>query len=198
MEYGHKDHALTEKDLQDPVTFYAATKAAATLLCRQYARANRRPVVILRLFSIYGYWEAHHRLIPSAILASMGGGELSLTGAGLRRDLVFVEDVVEACLKAALADIRAGEIINIGSGCQWTNEQVVSMIGELAGRPLRVRTGEFPARASDTTHWVADIGHAQQRLHWQPRIMLREGLGKTMAWFRDHQPIYRRQMGEAK
>lgn len=196
MEYGHKDHALTERDLLEPVTFYAATKAAATLFCRQYARANSRPVVILRLFSVYGYWEAHHRLIPSAIMTSMGGGELSLTGPGLRRDLVFVEDVVEACMKAALADIQSGEIINIGSGCQWTNEQVVSMIGELTGRPLRVLTGAFPARASDTSHWVADIGHAQQLLHWQPRTMLREGLGKMIAWLRNHQQTYLQQSGE--
>lgn len=197
IEYGHKDKTLTEKDLLEPVTFYGATKAAAGILCRQHALACKRPIIILRLFSVYGYWEAHHRLIPSAILASMGKGDLSLTGPGLRRDLVFVDDVVDACIKASLAEIQAGEIINIGSGNQWTNEQVVSMIGELAGRSLRVRTGEFSARASDTTHWVADISLAQQRLHWQPRTMLREGLEKTMAWMRNHHQVYLKQRGEA-
>jgi nucleoside-diphosphate-sugar epimerase len=197
MEYGHKDHALNEQDLPEPVTFYAATKAAATLLCRQHARANGRPVIILRLFSVYGYWEAHHRLIPTAMLDAMHGREIFLTVPGFRRDMVFVDDVVDACLKAAFADAPPGEIVNIGTGQQWTNEQVVSMIGEIAGRPLAMRAGVYPARESDTTHWVADIGHAARILDWRPHTPLRQGLEKTMVWLMDNQQVYlRQQRGE--
>lgn len=189
-EYGPKDEPMKESDVLEPLTFYGAAKAAATLVCQQFARARRRPLVVLRPFSVYGYWERPTRLIPTAIRAALRNEELTLTAPGYRRDLIFVEDVVEACLRALQAETAPGEIINVGTGKQWTNEEVVDLVQALCGERIRVRAGEYPARLSDTTHWVADIHKAKRLLGWAPRHSLRSGLQKTISWLRLHQDLY--------
>lgn len=190
LEYGPRKRPLQESDRLEPTTFYGATKGASTLLCQQVARANHRPIVVLRLFSVYGYWEPPTRLIPTAIMAAFRNQEIALTAPGYRRDLIFVEDVVEACLLAVEAQKAIGEIINVGSGEQWSNEQVVEMVQVVSSRRFGVRVGEYPARPSDTTHWVADNRKGQELLGWRPRHTLRSGLEKTIAWFRLHREAY--------
>jgi len=172
------------------MAFYGATKAAATLLCLQFARADRRPIVVLRPFSVYGYWELPTRLIPTAIMAALLNQEIALTAAGYRRDWVFIEDLVEACLLTLRAKKVTGEIINVGSGQQWSNDDVVEMVQGLSGRKVSLRVGEYPARPWDTTNWVADNRKAKRLLGWEPRHTLRSGLEKTIAWFQLHKEAY--------
>ncbi len=189
-EYGKKNAPMNESDLLEPVTFHSATKAATTLLCQQFAKANRRPLVILRPFSVYGPWEDPAHLIPTAIMAAFRNQEIPLTVAGYKHDLVFVEDVVEACLLALEANEIDGEIINIGSGQQWANEEVVNTVQELSGRKIKIRVGAYPARPIDTNYWVADIRKAKALLGWEPRHNLRQGLDKMISWFHLHEDIY--------
>lgn len=189
-EYGHKNAPISEGDPLEPVTPYGAAKAAATIVCRQVAVASRKPIVILRPFSVYGRWEAPTRLVPTAVRAALRGLDMDLTPPGCCRDLVFADDVVEACLLALEADTPCGEIVNIGSGRQWANEDVVALIGEIAGRAVRTRTGAYPPRPSDTAHWVADIRKAARMLGWRPRHTLRSGLEKTISWIRRHPAEY--------
>ena len=190
--YGQRRQPLAETDPLEPASFRGAAKAAAALLCQQHARSQGRPIVVLRPFSVYGYWEAATRLVPTAILAALGEGEMRLTIPGLCRDLVFVPDVVEACLLALEADDLSGEAINLGSGQQWSNEAVVEWVRTLTGRRIHVQAGAYPAQAADSTHWVADIRAAKARLGWAPRHTLPEGLEKTIAWFRQHLDAYPR------
>jgi nucleoside-diphosphate-sugar epimerase len=182
-EYGPKPEMMRESDCLAPVTAFGASKAAATLACQQFARARQRPLVILRPFSVYGPWEAPTRLIPTAIRAALDGEAMDLTAPGYRRDLIFVDDVVDACLLAATADLPHGEIVNVGTGRQWSNEDVVRTIESVCGRPIRVRVGQYPARLSDTDHWVADITRADALLGWKPAWTLTAGLERTVSWW---------------
>jgi len=165
-EYGTKSEPMRESDLLEPVTFFGATKAAATLLCRQFATANNRPVVILRSFVIYGYWESPPRLISTTIGAALNHRELSLTAPGYRHDFIFIEDLVEACMLTLKATDIGGEIINVGSGRQTTNEEVVDLIQALTGQKINIRVGEYPARPGDKTFWVGK---------WQGKRIVRLG-----------------------
>lgn len=189
LEYGPRATPLVETDALRPTTFRGAAKAAATLLCQQAVRSHGHPIVVLRPFSVYGYWE-RGRLIPTAILAALRGRPLSLTSPGYRRDLVFVEDVVEACVDAVERDSAVGEIVNVGSGEQWSNEEVVDTVQALCGVRVPVRVGAHPASCSDTDHWVADIRKAKELLGWKPRHTLRQGLKRTIAWFRLNAELY--------
>jgi nucleoside-diphosphate-sugar epimerase len=183
-EYGAADKPMSENDPPLPVTFYGATKAASTLLSLQFAREHGLPLVALRPFSIYGPWESPGRLIPTAIRAVLDGGTIDLTVPGCRRDLVFVGDVVEACVLAAGSPAAQGETLNVGTGIEWTNEAVVDLIQTLAGRTVEVRSGVFPTRAGDRPHWAADWTRAKEILGWEPRHSLQLGLEKTIAWTR--------------
>ncbi len=182
-EYGSNARPMSENDRLEPVTAYGASKAAASLLCRQFARSEDRRLVILRPFSVYGPWEPATRLIPTAIMAALHGRDMALTPPGIRRDLVFVDDVIDSCLAAAERDVAPGEIVNIGSGREWSNEEVVAAAEALCGRKIRVRLGEYPVRASDAPHWVAEIRKAERVLGWAPTHSLDEGLEKTIAWW---------------
>lgn len=187
LEYGPRSSPLSETDSLSPTTFRGVTKAVAALLCRAAAIGEGKPITIVRPFSVYGPWEASHRFVPTVIRAGLIGGDIALTAPGFRRDYVFVMDVVEACIAAARADTSAGEVINVGSNRQHANEELVQLVREITGSEIPARIGEYPARPSDTGHWIADIGKARRLLNWQPKHSLREGLEKTVAWFRERE-----------
>jgi len=172
---------LRESDPLAPRSYYGATKAAATLLCREYARLGAA-VVVLRPVVVYGPWESPHRLVPAAIRAALTGSELPLTAPGIRRDWVYVGDLVEACLRAACSREALGELVHIGSGRSWANEEVVASVEAAVGRPVQVRVGACPPRPWDQENWVADIAKARAILGWEPRHDLRAGLARTVAW----------------
>jgi nucleoside-diphosphate-sugar epimerase len=185
-EYGPRKAPLRESDCPNPVTPYGASKAASTIACQQFARAHRRPIVILRPFSVYGPWEAPSRLIPTATLAAFEGAELPLTPPGYRRDFVYVGDVVDACLLAATADVPAGDVVNVGTGREWTNEEVVRAIERVSGRPIHTSVGQYRPRLSDTEHWVADTSKAERVLGWKAGRTLNAGLEESVSWWSAH------------
>ncbi len=190
LEYGPSDRPTRETDCPAPTSFFGATKAAATLLCQQAALAGNQPIAMLRLYSVYGPWEAPGRLIPTVIQAALGDRQVALTDPGYSRDWIYVQDVIDALLRAAETDQAVGEIINVGTGQQSTNEQVVEAIEVVAGCRLHVHRGAYPPRSTDTTFWVADINKARRVLQWEPRFDLRAGIQKTFEWFTRHRQTY--------
>jgi UDP-glucose 4-epimerase len=190
LEYGKKKTPMREFDLTEPDTLLGATKAAATILCQQFTRSKRLPILILRLFSVYGYWEGPKRLIPTIIRSGFRNAEIRLTAPGFRRDFIFIEDVMTACLLASQKDVPPGEIINIASGYQTSNEEVVEIIEEILGKKLVVKTGAYPARETDTAFWVGDPQKAWELLRWKTETPLRTGLEKTVEWLKLHDKFY--------
>ena len=151
LEYGPSMEPMREDDPLAPTVPRGAAKAAGTLVCLVWARALELPTVALRPFSVYGPWESGSRLVPSALRAAIDGSELPLTEAGLVRDFVYVDDVVEAILRALTAPASLdGRIVNVGSGVQTTNEELVEIAGRVVGRtdPHRERR---PRMHSPTT-----------------------------------------------
>jgi nucleoside-diphosphate-sugar epimerase len=191
LEYAPKNGPMVETDRIQPTTRYAESKAAATQIAQEFAKRESLPIVILRAFYVYGPWEPGHRFVPKTILAALQGGEIALTKTGYRHDFVFVDDVIDACLaslQASSAD--KGEIFNVGSGRQWTNEEVVAMIEQVTGETIRVRDDVYPARDYDRSNWVADIRKAKEKLSWEPANQLQKGLEKTVAWVRGNLAKY--------
>ncbi|MDO8671769.1 MAG: NAD(P)-dependent oxidoreductase [Dehalococcoidia bacterium] len=189
-EYGANSKPMKESDRLEPLTLFGASKAAASLLCQQVSRTEKRPIVVLRPFSVYGHWEPPTRLIPTAILAVLRNQTIDLTSPRYRRDFIFVEDVTEACILAALSDKAVGQILNIGTGRQWNNEEVVSMVQDVLGQKVEVRVGNFPPRVSDTDNWVSDTRKTRRLLSWEPHHSLHSGIEKSAAWFRQRLSAY--------
>ena len=110
--------------------------------------------------------------------------ERSLTSPGIRRDYVYVADVVEAVLRALTARGVEGEIVNVGRGEETTNEELVALLEEVVGHQIAVRPGTFPSRPGDVPHSRADLSKAARLLGWCPPTSLREGLARTAEWWR--------------
>lgn len=184
LEPGPRPAPIRESDPFRPRTPYGVAKAAATLLARLAAGLGC-DVVMLRPFAIYGPGEPARRLIPTAIRAALDGTPFRLTAPGFTRDLVFVEDVVDAYLAAAHAPGVAGQLINIGTGRATPNEEVVRLVASVVGRPITLHPEPFPARDTDTAVWCADVTKARDLLGWSPAHSLEQGLARTVAAFRE-------------
>lgn len=183
-EYGHHQVPLAEDTPLQPAIYFGACKAAATTLATQLAQAADLPLVTLRLFSVYGPWEAWRRLVPTAICQALDHQPIEMTDPGFRRDFIYIDDVIQAFLLAAGTTLDPGTIINIGSGRQTTNEAMLELILEQTASRSTVRYGVFPPRPSDTCHWVADARRAQELLGWQAQVDLRQGVGATIDWMK--------------
>lgn len=181
-EYGPLESPLRENALAKPDTFYGATKLAATNFALQAAAGEGFPAVVLRPFYVYGPYDASKRFIPKVIDAIRKGREIQLTPSGYTHDFVYIDDVVDICLRAALVDRAIGRIYNVGSSVQTSNETVVRELASILGMPADVQIGAYPLRKYDSKDRVADISLAEADLGWRPRHELRRGLEKTVEW----------------
>lgn len=191
LEYGPAREPLAESRPLAPTTARGRAKAEASRRFLAFARDERRPVTVLRPFSVYGPWEDPSRFVPQAVSSVLDGKPFDLSGPGFRRDPVFVEDVVDACLLAAGTGAVDGEAVNVGSGRQFTNREIFDAIQAAVGRSVPVNEGAYPASPSDTDFWVADIARARRRLGWEPVHSLRRGLERTVAWIAGGPERYR-------
>lgn len=180
-EYGAMNHAIKETDRPEPHSYFGTTKLAGSLSAINFSKVKKKPVSVLRFFSVYGYDEPASRFIPKAIKNIIEGREIEVAPCGYKHDCVFIEDVVDGCIKAAVNDKAVGEIINIATGVESTNEQIVNILEELTGRSANIYVGEFDSHLYDSFRWVADISKANELLGWSPKHNLKEGLEKTLA-----------------
>ncbi len=177
LGYRPQDRPIREDDPIDPATPRGAAKAAASIWLRQFAKAQAFPAVELRIFSVYGPGEPEYRFIPTLLRAARDGSPIHLL-QGAARDLVYVDDVVDACLAAIDATCNPGAVFNVGTGEATANEQVVRIVESITGTAIRI-AGEYPAKPADGV-WRADISLAREVLKWQPRRTLLEGLKEAL------------------
>lgn len=176
-EYGATDGPMDEDAPLRPRGFFGATKAAGSLLLTAAAAERGLRSAVLRAFQVYGPGDHPGRLVPSVLRAARDGTLLPLTAPGLRRDWVYVADVVDACVRAAAADdLPTGTVLNLGTGVQTANEDLVALAEQVSGRRVQVAVGAHPGRSWDTDSWVCDPTAARDVLGWQPRTDLAAGL----------------------
>lgn len=182
-EYGKKMKPMNEKDLLEPNNFYAATKAAQTHLCVTYAKVYNKPVTILRLFNVYGPGEEKGRLVRSVIESVLSNVPVKLATGNEARDLIYVDDVADACLVAAGKKGYEGEIFNIGTGIQTTIHDLARLVVRLTRKKVPILLRAYPGRVWDTKYWKADTRKTKKMLKWRAKHSLEQGIKKTIAWY---------------
>jgi nucleoside-diphosphate-sugar epimerase len=179
-EYAETAGPMDESTPLRPRGFFGATKAAGSLLLLAAAAERGLRSAVLRAFQVYGPGDHPGRLVPTVLRAAATGEPLPLTGPGLRRDWVHVDDVVEVCVRAVEADdLPPGTVLNVGTGVQTANEELVALAERVTGRRVDVRPGAHPGRGWDAASWVCDPGAARRLLGWQPAVDLETGLRRT-------------------
>lgn len=176
-EYGDHGQPLGEERREKPLDPYSATKLAATNLGLMYHRSFGLPCTVVRPFVVYGPGESAHRLIPSIFAtAAAGGGPVDFTAGTQRRDFVYVDDVAEGALRAALVPAAAGEVLNLGTGIATSVRDMASRAIEVSGNRVVPHFGARPMRVGEPLCLVADMAKTERILGWRPRVSLREGL----------------------
>lgn len=184
--YGDAEmYPTRENALPRPISPYGMTKLAAEHLALLYMRNFGIPVVALRYFTVYGPRQRPDMALARFIQALATGQEIEVFGDGEQaRDFTYISDAVDGTIKAAGANV-AGQVINLGGGSRVTINQVLTALEEISGMSARRR--HLPATPGDPKHAVASINLARERLGWEPRVSLREGLTRQWEWFQESQ-----------
>src|SRR3984885_3161876 len=185
-EYGLNCAAPKEDAPLEPNSHYAVSKIAAAYLLRYKGAVGHVPCVNLRLYSVYGPYEEPDRLVPRLVEHALAGKFPPLVDPEISRDFVFVGDVVEACVAAAVRGVKVapGQSINICSGEKTTIRQIVQVAKESFAVPGEPVWGGMQNRAWDQRDWYGDPKLAEKLLGWRARTELREGLLQTATWIR--------------
>jgi nucleoside-diphosphate-sugar epimerase len=144
------------------------------------------PVVVLRVFMVYGPGQQDtSKLVPYVTLSLLRGEVPKLTSGHREVDWIYVDDVVEGLLAAAVASGIEGGTIDIGSGRLTTIRAVVEELVRLNGDRIQPVFGALADRPLEQVR-VADIARSWSRMGWKPTISLQDGLERTVAWYRDN------------
>lgn len=168
-------YPVTEDDLPRPHSPYGVTKLAAEHLCTLYARNFGVPAVSLRYFTVYGPGQRPDMAFNRFIRAALTGRPIDVYGTGEQiRDFTFVDDVVEANVRAARTDVPPGSVFNVSGGTSVSVNEVLDVLSGIAGRPLEVNRTEAVAGDVGRTGGSAErIGEA---LGWHPSVGIDDGL----------------------
>jgi|GEM_PF-760937 len=172
-EYGNKKEPMREDMLLEPEGFYAAAKVGATHLARVWAIQKKAPVVVFRPASITGPGEQPIHLIPTLIRSCMSGEPMPFVAEAFH-DYINVWDVCSALeILSQVAKDRAGEIFNVGTGTQTSNDAVKEMVEAVTGHRAKImQSVRYNARfASDV--WIADSVKMRE-LGWKPKWTLQD------------------------
>jgi len=184
-EYGLKDYPMKESDVCIPANMYGLTKNMATKYGQVIARTKNKPIISLRLFSPFGPRDHNKRLIPTIISKALKNNELNLSSPNIGRDFIFIDDVIDLYLKSiSMAKKLKGEIFNVGSGIQSNISEVVGKIIELTNSKSKINWGSYLERDYDNAVWVADLNKTKENFSWEPKYSLKQGLKKTIEWFK--------------
>jgi UDP-glucose 4-epimerase len=178
-----------ESALPRPVSPYGMTKLAAEHLTFVYMRNFGLPATALRYFTVYGPRQRPDMAFYRFMDALVEKQEIEVFGDGEQtREFTYVSDAVDGTVKAATADV-AGQVINLGGGSRVTVNRVLATLEEISG--LEARRRNLPAALGDPRHTGASINLAREKLGWEPRVSLREGLTRQWEWFQKARDLVR-------
>ena len=185
------DHGVLptgEKTMPAPVSPYGVAKLAVEKYLHAFHVMHGLQAVALRYANVYGPRQNPHGeagVVAIFCKAVLDGRELTVNGDGKQtRDYVYVHDIVTANLRATdIVPDQGVPVLNIGTGEEASVNDLVRLLGETIGRPLRARYG--PPRPGEQRRSALDAGLARATLAWEPATDLRSGLGATFEWFRN-------------
>ena len=179
--------SLEEPDSEDdehlPVSPYAAAKFAATSYARMFHSLYAVPVVMLRIFMVYGPGQRDEtKLVPFVITSLLRGESPGLSSGTRPVDWVYVDDVVNAFVRSATPDAVLGQSLDVGSGVLTPVREVVEEVVRLMRPSAKPRFGALPDRPNERIR-VANVERTQALLGWAPQTSLKEGLATTVDWY---------------
>lgn len=181
--------AVDERAPLAPRSPYAASKAAGDLLAQAFHKTYGLPVIIARPTNIYGPGQFLEKFIPLCITNGVDGLPLPIYGDGQqRRAWLFVRDVCEA-LEVIVERGVVGAVYNVAGGSEQANLEVAKQILASLGRSHELIAFVADRPGHDRRYAMRD--DKLRGLSWRPQTSFEQGLGETIAWYREHVPWWR-------
>ncbi|MBU0741031.1 dTDP-glucose 4,6-dehydratase [bacterium] len=176
---------FTEESPLQPNSPYAASKAAADMVCRSYFHTFDLPVLTTRCSNNYGPYQFPEKLIPLMIANALEDKPLPVYGDGLNvRDWLYVGDHCEA-VDLVLRRGRPGEVYNIGGNNEMENIRIVRLLLEMLGKDESLIS--FVAdRPGHDRRYAIDASRIRSELGWVPRYEFDGGIRATVDWYLEH------------
>jgi nucleoside-diphosphate-sugar epimerase/glycosyltransferase involved in cell wall biosynthesis len=183
-EYGLNSAGPKENDPLIPNSNYSVSKISASYLVQYYGIFHEVNAINLRIYSAYGEWEEPDRLMPRLIENARKGNLPPLVSPEISRDFIYVGDVVEAFIDAALQvnDETRGKSFNIASATKTTMQQLLDITISEFAIAEKPQWGSMTNRKWDLKDWYGDAANAKKFLGWEAATSLQEGLRKTFEW----------------
>jgi UDP-glucose 4-epimerase len=184
--YGNSSAEMNrEDDLPAPISPYAVTKLTGEHYCNNFWLNFRLPTCSLRYFNIYGPGQDpssdYAAVVPRFIEAAIKGSSLNIFGNGENtRDFVYIDDVVQANIRAALDTEHNGQVFNIANQVRVSVNQLAQMILKNFPSDVKSTVEHKEARKGDIMHSMADITKARNELGYSPKFDMNKGLALTI------------------
>ncbi|HVG09360.1 MAG TPA: NAD-dependent epimerase/dehydratase family protein [Thermoanaerobaculia bacterium] len=187
---------VSEETPSDPRGIYEISQLSAEMICRTYTRIHGIRTVPLRLTNIYGprsqMRHSQFGVVNWFLRLALEGRPIPIFGSGkILRDFLYVEDCVEALMRAAEEPKAVGEILNVGHDHPSTFLEVAEILREIVPG-TRIEFTEFTPerRAQEPGDFVSDIAKIRRLVNWEPKVGLREGLARTAEFYRERHEDY--------
>ena len=173
----------------DPLSPYAIMKLVGEQYCKVFYNIYGLETVSLRYFNVFGPRQdpnsQYAAVIPKFITAMLNDERPVIYGDGEQsRDFTYVQNNVDANLLACTAPNAAGKMFNVACGERITLNQLVELLNDILGKDIEPVYEE--ERAGDVMHSLADISLARDIMGYEPEYGFKEGLLKTVEWFKHH------------
>jgi dTDP-glucose 4,6-dehydratase len=193
--YGPNDaDDITEDAPVRPTHLYSATKMGAESLVWAYHHTSDLPVTVLRPVSIYGARQYPGWLIARFCNFVIQGRPLTVMGSGeAKRDWIHVSDIARSVL-AAMAVKPTGQLYNIGTGREWSVNEIAGLVQRIGGRTAPIE--RLPAREGDFMRQITHAVKARRLLGWSAQVAFEDGLRQTYEWYAANQDWVITQLGK--
>ncbi len=170
----------------NPLSPYALQKLAGEHYCKLYYSLYGLETVCLRYFNVFGPGQDPHSeysaVIPKFISKLLINELITVYGDGEQsRDFTYVENVVDANLLALQATKACGKVLNVGCGERITLNTLIQLLEEIVG--VKAKVSYSASKPGDVRHSLADINLARRLLEYEPKVMVKEGLRRTVEAF---------------
>jgi UDP-glucuronate 4-epimerase len=167
----------------NPISPYAATKAAGELICHTYSHLYGMRIVCLRFFTVYGARQRPDLAIHKFAKLISKGKPIPVFGDGsTRRDYTYIDDIIAGVRAAIDYDATNYEVINLGESRTVELRELISLIENELG--ARAEIDRQPLQPGDVPQTFADISKAKKLLNYNPQTQIESGIKQFIAWFK--------------
>lgn len=167
-----------------PRSCYDEGKRCAETLFFDYHRQHKLEVKVIRIFNTYGprMHPADGRVVSNFIVQALSGNPITIYGDGSQtRSFCYVDDLVDGIVRMMATPGEVTGPINLGNPGEFSMRELAEIIQELVGSSVRIE--HLPLPQDDPKQRKPVIDQAQDKLGWTPKVPLRDGLAKTIAYF---------------